>query len=100
MKFESGEYVWYRLDGSKYGFSSAGKLLWLDDEKGNRLEVEHDVNGLPLTVTDLASGRELTFHYQDGLLESISARIKVTGIDLLVDMNGGFVARAVCSCAI
>jgi YD repeat-containing protein len=75
VQLESGEYVWYRLDGSKYGFSSVGKLLWLDDEKGNRLEVDYDVAGLPLTVTDTASGRELTFHYQDGLLESISGPI-------------------------
>jgi RHS repeat-associated protein len=75
VKIESGEFVWYRLDGSKYGFSSAGNLLWLDDEKGNRLEVEHDVNGLPLTVTDMASGRELTLTYVNGLLESISGPV-------------------------
>ncbi|MGD9106548.1 MAG: DUF6531 domain-containing protein, partial [Desulfobacterales bacterium] len=30
---EAGKYVWYRLDGSKYGFSATGQLLWIDDEK-------------------------------------------------------------------
>ena len=37
VKLEAGEYVWYRLDGSRYGFSSAGNLVWIKDETNNRL---------------------------------------------------------------
>ena len=29
VKFESGTYIWYHLDGSKYGFSGTGKLTWM-----------------------------------------------------------------------
>jgi RHS repeat-associated protein len=74
---ESSGYVWYRLDGSKYGFSDAGKLLWIDDEKGNRLSHSYDTYGRLKSVFDNASGRELTFHYSEtsGLLEHISGLI-------------------------
>jgi RHS repeat-associated protein len=74
VKLESGEYVWYRLDGSQYGFDGSGRLLCIDDEKGNRLEVSYDGQGRPWTVIDTASGRTLTFAYNagSGLLESIT----------------------------
>jgi len=39
VQIESGLYVWYLLDGSKYGFSSSGRLLWMDDPVGNRLSL-------------------------------------------------------------
>ncbi|MCK4541357.1 MAG: RHS repeat protein [Spirochaetales bacterium] len=76
VKTEAGGYVWYRLDGSRYGFSSTEQLLWLDDEKGNRLALGYDTQERLETATDTASGRVLTFNYNiDSLLESISGPV-------------------------
>ena len=75
VKAEEGDYVWYRLNGSRLCFSSSGLLTWIEDEKGNRLELAYSDNKLQ-TVTDTASGRILTFHYNaDGRLESISGPV-------------------------
>jgi RHS repeat-associated protein len=76
VKIESGEYVWYRLDGSKYSFSASGQLTWIDDEKGNRLTLAYDASNLLETVTDDASGRILTFSYNaDNRLTAISGPV-------------------------
>jgi RHS repeat-associated protein len=76
VKAESGEFVWYRLDGSKYDFSATGQLLWMDDEKDNRLVLGYDAQNRLQTVTDTSSGRVLTFNYTAGnFLESISGPI-------------------------
>ncbi len=76
VKLESGEYVWYRLNGTKYGFSATGQLSWIDDEKGNRLNLAYDAQERPQTVTDATSGRTLTFNYNaDSRLESISGPV-------------------------
>ena len=73
---EAGGYVWYRLDGTRYGFSAAGQLQWLDDEKGNRLALAYDAQDRLQTVTDISSGRVLTFSYNaGGLVESISGPV-------------------------
>ncbi|MEX1326996.1 MAG: hypothetical protein AB1Z29_09360 [Desulfobacterales bacterium] len=72
MQYEAGEYIWQRLDGSRYGFSAAGKLLWLEDQKTNRLTLSYDSQGSLETVTDSASGRMMTFHYLDGLLGRVT----------------------------
>jgi len=69
---ESEDYVWYRLDGSRYGFSAEGKLTWIDDEKGNELSLTYDVQGNIETVTDAASARVLDFHYVNGLLDHVT----------------------------
>jgi len=71
VKFESGEYIWYRLDGSKLGFSNTGRLNWIEDEKANRLSVAYNAQSQVETVTDNASGRVLSFVYVDGLLDNI-----------------------------
>jgi len=76
VKAESGGYIWYRLDGSKLGFSSTGQLLWMDDEKDNRLILGYDAQNRLQTVTDTSSGRELTFNYTvGGFLETISGPV-------------------------
>lgn len=76
VKADAGEYVWYRLDGSKYGFSTTGQLLWSDDEKDNRLVIGYDAQYWLQTVTDISSSRVLTFNYTaGGLLKSISGPI-------------------------
>ena len=59
---DSGEYIWKLLDGSKYGFSSTGQLTWMDDLTGNRLSLVYNGSLLD-TVTDISSGRVLTFNY-------------------------------------
>jgi len=75
VKSEEGGYVWYRLDGTRYGFSSSGRLTWIEDEKGNRLELAYSDNKLQ-TVTDASSSRILTFNYNgNGRLENISGPI-------------------------
>jgi RHS repeat-associated protein len=76
VKAESGEFVWYRLDGSKYGFSATGRLLWIDDEKDNRLVLGYDAQDRLQTVTDTSSGRALTLNYTaSSLLETISGPV-------------------------
>jgi YD repeat-containing protein len=76
VKTEGGESVWYRLDGTRYGFSTLGQLVWIEDEKGNRLELDYDSLGLLDTVTDTASSRALSFYYYgDGLLQRIEGPI-------------------------
>ncbi|MBW2340188.1 MAG: RHS repeat protein, partial [Deltaproteobacteria bacterium] len=72
LRIEAGDYVWYRLDGARYGFSPSGQLLWIEDEKANRLELIYDAQNRLETVTDMATARMLTFHYTgNGLLASI-----------------------------
>ncbi|MCK4788719.1 MAG: RHS repeat protein, partial [Desulfobacteraceae bacterium] len=76
LRIEAGDYVWYRLDGTRYGFSSSGQLLWIEDEKANRLELIYDAQNRLETVTDMATARMLTFHYNgNGLLEYIEGRV-------------------------
>ncbi|MCJ7500117.1 DUF6531 domain-containing protein, partial [bacterium] len=60
VKEEAGDYVWYRLNGSRYGFSTEGALLWIEDEKANRISAAYDAQDRVATVSDLASGRVLT----------------------------------------
>ncbi|MBW2340553.1 MAG: hypothetical protein JRF50_09460 [Deltaproteobacteria bacterium] len=68
VKAEVARYVWYRLDGSRYGFSDAGKLIWIEDAIRNRLRLAYDAQDRLEKVSDTASGRVLTFHYNaDGL---------------------------------
>jgi RHS repeat-associated protein len=56
-------YIWHKIDGTKYGFNSQGQLSWMDDAVGNRQNFSYDGNNRLETVTDNASGRVLTFHY-------------------------------------
>jgi RHS repeat-associated protein len=73
---EAGGYVWHQLDGTKYAFSASGQLTWMDDSSGNRLELAYDTNNRLEAVTDISSGRILTFHYNaDGRLTSITGPI-------------------------
>jgi len=76
VKTEAGGYVWYLLDGTQYGFSTAGQLLWIDDEKGNRLTLAYDAQNRVASVTDTAGNRVLTFNYNaNSLLESITGPV-------------------------
>ncbi|MEJ2169412.1 MAG: DUF6531 domain-containing protein, partial [Desulfobacterales bacterium] len=68
---EAGEYVWHRLDGSRCGFSADGKPAWIEDPKSNRLTLGYDAQCTLQTVTDTASGRTLTFYYDNGRLDHI-----------------------------
>jgi|GEM_PF-1608876 len=76
VKAGGGGFVWYRLDGSRYGFSSSGRLLWMQDGKGNGIVLSHDGAGRVARVMDLSSGRTLTLSYRpDGLLDHLSGRV-------------------------
>jgi len=66
LRAENGGYVWYRLDGARYGFSDSGGLKWMGDEKGNRLELGYDGQKRLESVVDLASGRMFKFRYGVG----------------------------------
>ena len=82
VKAEGGEYVWYRLNGSRYGFATSGELLWIDDEKGNRLTLAYDAQDRLETVADTAGSRVLTFNYNgNDLLESISGPVTTADSD-------------------
>lgn len=73
VREESGNFVWYRLDGSRYIFSASGKLYTIEDEKGNRLQVSYNAQGDIANITDQSSGRTLTFTYNaQNMLESIT----------------------------
>ena len=75
VKAESGDFVWYLMDGSRYGFSAAGRLIWIDDQKGNRLSLTYGADNRLAAVTDTVSGRNLTFYYVDGLLDHIAGPV-------------------------
>ena len=75
VKAESGDFVWYLLDGSRYGFSGAGRLIWIDDEKGNRLSLAYDAYSRLESVADNAGGRTFTFHYDGSFLDHISGPV-------------------------
>ena len=72
----TGGYVWRRLDGSLYGFSADGRLDWIEDEVGNRLDLAYDSGGRLATVTDSASGRTLSFSTTgDGLIGAVAGPV-------------------------
>ena len=73
---EADGFVWHRLNGSRYSFDDKGRLLWIDDKKGNRLQLDYNGRDRLDTVTDLASGRSLIFNYnKKGLIESIAGPV-------------------------
>ncbi len=76
VKAEAEGYVWYRLDGTKYVFSPTGKLQRIEDQKGNCLELYYDSQGRIQVVSDVSTGRTLTFNYNvDGLLDNVSGPV-------------------------
>ncbi|MCP4687347.1 MAG: RHS repeat protein, partial [Desulfobacterales bacterium] len=71
-RMEDGMIVWRGPDGHRRGFSSNGKLAWLEDLAGNRLDIAYDAYGRPASVTDVVGDRQLAFLYGgDGYLENI-----------------------------
>jgi RHS repeat-associated protein len=79
---QTDDFIWHRLNGSRYGFSNTGRLSWIDDEKGNRLQLDYDDQDRLDTVTDLASGRTLTFNYNENdLIESIAGPVTAVVAD-------------------
>lgn len=59
-----GNYVWTRDDGSVYIFDvSDGKFLSVTDKNGNQQILAYDASNRLASVTDAATGRELTFYY-------------------------------------
>ena len=73
---ENGNYVWYRLDGSRYAFNTEGNLIWIEDALGNRRNLTYDASNRLETVTEEASSRVFGFHYNpDGFLDHISGPV-------------------------
>lgn len=58
-------YIWHRNDDKIYSFDEEGKLLSMEDSHGNRQILGYDDTQRLETVTDEASGRSLTFHYDE-----------------------------------
>ncbi|MCP3874475.1 MAG: hypothetical protein GY699_15135, partial [Desulfobacteraceae bacterium] len=56
-------YIWTRANGTIYKFNDTGILLSITDKNGNIQNLTYNGNSLLETVTDLASGRVLTFYY-------------------------------------
>ena len=76
VKAEAEGYVWYRLNGTRYGFTASGKIICIEDEKANRLSVAYDAQDRVATVFDTANGSVFTFGYNaNGLLESITGPV-------------------------
>ncbi len=76
VKLINSEYIWYRLDGSRFVFSESGQLRCMEDSVGNRLLISYDTRGRPESVVDQASSRSIRFNYNDdGLIESISGPV-------------------------
>ena len=68
--------IWHRRDGRKYVFSSSGRLDWIADDFGNRLNLQYDPQNRLASVTDAASGRLLNFHYNGtGMLDYITGPV-------------------------
>ena len=63
VELEGIDYVWYRLDSRRFAFNPDGRLIWIEDEVGNRLNLTYDADNRLQTVADTASGLVLTFHY-------------------------------------
>jgi RHS repeat-associated protein len=76
VRAEGGNYFWYRSDGTRCAFDSAGKPLWTQDEVGNRQTLTRDSLSRVETITDEASGRVLTLHYnENNLITHISGPV-------------------------
>jgi RHS repeat-associated protein len=75
VKAEPGGHVWYRLDGSRYTFLSSGRLARVEDAVGNILDLAYDINNRLETVTDVASGRVLAFHYSSDRLDCVTGPV-------------------------
>jgi len=73
---EDEDYIWYRYDGSRFAFEASGRLIWIEDEVGNRQLVTYDSSDRLQNITDEASGRTLSFTYNEaGLLDHISGPV-------------------------
>lgn len=59
----SDNYIWTRDDGTIYKFDTEGRLISITDRHGNIQSLTYNADGLLETVTDQATGRALTFHY-------------------------------------
>ncbi|NVL90429.1 MAG: RHS repeat protein [Desulfobacterales bacterium] len=82
VEVEEGDYVWYRIDSDRFAFNAEGKLIWIEDKVGNRLNLGYDADNRLQTVTDVASSRILTFHYNaDDLLDHISGPVTAAVAD-------------------
>jgi RHS repeat-associated protein len=73
---EDGNYVWYRLEGSRYAFNTEGRLIWIEDVLRNRRNLTYDAGNRLETVMDEASSRVFGFHSNpDGFLDHISGPV-------------------------
>jgi len=76
VAMENGNYVWHRLEGSRYTFNTEGRLIWIEDALGNRRNLTYDASNRLETVTDEASSRVFGFYYNaDGFLDHISGPV-------------------------
>ncbi len=70
------QYIWHRADGRLFVYNINGMLVRIDDRHGNRQSLAYGSDSRLASVTDEASGRVLTFHYNArGLLERIEGPV-------------------------
>lgn len=81
---ENDGYTWFHRDGTRYHFSLPGeltlgavdRLTWVEDVHGNRQTFAYDTAERLQSITDAASGRILTFHYNtDNRIAHISGPV-------------------------
>ena len=75
-------YVWKLTSGNSYTFDSEGLLQSITDINGNTQVLSYDTDSLLKTVTDQASGRVITFHYNSSFrIDHISGPVTSSVLD-------------------
>ena len=78
----TGGYTWQRLNGMHYFFTLQGQLESVADEAGNLISLTYDANDRLQTISDSASGRSMTLHYNvDGRIDYISGPVTAAVTD-------------------
>jgi len=76
VKVINGNYVWYRLDGSRFVFNANYKLIRIEEPHGNYQTLTYDAKNRLATVADDVGSRSITFHYKsNGRVDYISGPV-------------------------
>ncbi|TFG90370.1 MAG: RHS repeat protein [Candidatus Atribacteria bacterium] len=75
VKLENGNFVWHRIDGSRFIFNQEHLLIQIDDRVSNRQYLSYDKGNRLTAIADSTINYILNFHYyQQGRLHYISGK--------------------------